>query len=242
MNSTPIQASSLHPRSIFCVGKNYPDHALEMASWETDEATAAVLMAQEEPIIFMKPGTALSRDCRAAIPSFQGTPAGRNLHYEAELVLLVGRDATETSLEEAPHCIAGFGAGLDMTLRDVQLEAKKAGNPWLKSKGFRSSALVSDFISPESAGAWSTLFVALKRNGQQVQFSPVSKMTFSAIWLVHYLSYIYGLQQGDLIFTGTPAGVGQVFPGDRLEASLLRSENGDLRTLQTLVSLEATVS
>lgn len=241
MNFTPIRAASLHPQSIFCVGKNYPDHAIEMASWETRDLSALPDIPQEEPIIFMKPGTALSGDGHTSIPSFQGNPAGRNLHYEAELVVLIGRDAVETSLEEAPHCIAGFGAGLDMTLRDVQLEAKKAGNPWLKSKGFRNSALVSDLIPPDSAGTWSDMVISMKLDGRRVQHSPVSEMTFSPIWLVHYLSYIYGLQKGDLIFTGTPAGVGQVFPGNRLEASLLLTENDENPQAQPLVSLEATV-
>lgn len=224
-------------RSIYCVGKNYPDHAREMASWKTDKPEP---LHEKEPVIFMKPGTALSTDGCTSIPRFEGQLASRNLHYEGELVLLIGADADEVSLADASAIIAGYAAGLDMTLRDVQLEAKNAGNPWLKSKGFRQSALVSEFIAPESAGPWAELAISLRLNGEQKQHSKVSKMTFSPAYLVHYLSYIYGLRAGDLVFTGTPAGVGSVLPGDRLDVSL---ETGDDHSqAKILVSFQATVS
>ena len=224
------------PRSIYCVGKNYPDHAREMASWEPEKP---VPLPEAEPIIFMKPGTALSMDGRTSIPHFEGRPVSASLHYEGELVLLIGADADNVELADAPAFIAGYGAGLDMTLRDVQLEAKKAGNPWLKCKGFRQSALVSEFIAPDAAGAWEELAISLRLNGERKQHSKVSKMSFSPAYLIHYLSYIYGLRAGDMIFTGTPAGVGSVQPGDRLDVSI--ETGGDSQT-KTLVSLQATVS
>ncbi|RXK85173.1 FAA hydrolase family protein [Chlorobaculum sp. 24CR] len=224
-------------RSIYCVGKNYPDHAREMATWETSKPEP---LHEEEPIIFMKPGTALSPDGHTSIPQFEGRPVSASLHYEGELVLLVGADADCVELADAPALISGYAAGLDMTLRDVQLEAKKAGNPWLKCKGFRQSALVSEFISPDSAGAWEELAVSLRLNGDRKQHSKVSEMSFSPAYLVHYLSYIYGLRSGDLIFTGTPAGVGSVRPGDRLDVSL---ETAGVNSQPvSLVSLQATVS
>jgi 2-keto-4-pentenoate hydratase/2-oxohepta-3-ene-1,7-dioic acid hydratase in catechol pathway len=231
----------LSPFSIFCVGKNYPDHAREMAAWEPEKNDVTQERNDKEPIIFMKPGAALSKDGRTSIPVFEGRPVSSCLHYEAELVLLVGADAEEVSIEDAPGFISGYGAGLDMTLREVQLEAKKAGNPWLKSKGFRRSALVSKFIAPEATGQWPDLAISLQLNGAMVQHSPVSKMTFSPAYLVHYLSYIYGLRAGDLIFTGTPAGVGEVSPGDRLDAALETGGEKD-RPAETLVTLEAIVS
>ncbi|MBN1929733.1 MAG: fumarylacetoacetate hydrolase family protein [Chlorobiaceae bacterium] len=236
----PVQQSFLAatPRSIFCVGKNYHDHAREMAAWEPEKPAS---MPDAEPVIFMKPGSALSCDGTTSIPRFEGRPVSASLHYEGELVLLVGRDAVEVTLEDSPACIAGYGAGLDMTLRDVQLEAKKAGNPWLKSKGFRKSALVSAFISPGEAGPWRDLSLTLRLNGEIRQHSPVSAMTFTPAYLVHYLSYIYGLRAGDLIFTGTPAGVGSVRPGDRLDVSLETGAGQGAKTA-SLVSLEATVS
>lgn len=224
------------PHSIFCVGKNYPDHAREMATWEAWE-TATDETHENEPIIFMKPSSALSVDGTTSIPHFHGKPISSNLHYEGELVLLVGQDAEEVTLDKAPSCIAGYGAGLDMTLRDVQLEAKNAGYPWLKSKGFRNSALISEFVAPDAIGPWRELSISLRLNGEVSQHSPVSAMSFSPGYLVHYLSYIYGLRSGDLIFTGTPAGVGRVRPGDRLEVSL---ETGSARgELKQLVRLEA---
>jgi len=228
------------PRSIFCVGKNYPDHAREMATWEAWK-TATDEKHENEPIIFMKPGSALSAVGSISIPCFDGKPVSSNLHYEGELVLLIGRDAEEVSLDKAASYIAGYAAGLDMTLRDVQLEAKKTGNPWLKSKGFRNSAPVSAFISPDEAGPWHELSISLRLNGELRQHSPVAVMTFSPTFLVHYLSYIYGLRAGDLVFTGTPAGVGKAVPGDRLEVSL---ESGGTETAQAarLAWLEATVS
>ena len=226
-------------RSIFCVGKNYPDHAREMATWEVWESTSDE-SHESEPIIFMKPGSALSRNGTTSIPRFNGKPLSSNLHYEGELVLLVGRNASEVSLDEAPACIAGYATGLDMTLRDVQLEAKNTGFPWLKSKGFRNSALISEFISPDAAGPWCELSISLHLNGEVRQHSPVSAMTFSPGYLVHYLSYIYGLRAGDLIFTGTPAGVGSVRPGDRLEVSL--ESGGASVEAKRLVRLEAQVS
>lgn len=237
-HSTP--SASLQPRSIFCVGKNYPDHAREMASWEPEKAAGAKELHPEEPVIFMKPGSALTLAGRTSIPLFDGRPIGGALHYEAELVLLVGRDAVETPLDEAHTYITGYAAGLDMTLRDVQLEAKKAGNPWLKSKGFRQSALLSGFIEPASSGPWEELVISLRLDGRLVQHSPVSKMSFSPAYLVHYLSYIYGLCAGDLIFTGTPAGVGPVTAGNHLEASLETGGIGGSER-RTLASLEATV-
>jgi 2-keto-4-pentenoate hydratase/2-oxohepta-3-ene-1,7-dioic acid hydratase in catechol pathway len=238
MKTFADQPKTAMHRSIYCVGKNYPDHAREMASWEPDKPAP---LPEEEPIIFMKPGTALSVQGHTSIPHFEGRPVSANLHYEGELVLLIGADADNVPLADSPAYIAGYGAGLDMTLRDVQLEAKKSGNPWLKSKGFRQSALVSEFISPDAVEAWEALAISLRLNGEQMQHSKVSKMTFSPAYLVHYLSYIYGLRAGDLIFTGTPAGVGSVLPGDRLDVALETGGDGISQSV-SLVSLHVAVS
>jgi fumarylpyruvate hydrolase len=226
--------------TVFCVGKNYPDHAREMASWESRTPGDEVIVHEKEPVIFMKPGSSLSHDGLTSIPVFNGRPVSSNMHHEVELVLLIGRSADFVSIENAASFIAGYGVGLDMTLRDVQLEAKKRGNPWLKSKGFRNSALVSQFIHPESAGPWEELTISLRVNDRLVQHSPVAKMTFSPAYLVHYLSYIYGLREGDLVFTGTPAGVGPVNLSDRLDA-MLETGNCNEAKHSTLATLQATV-
>ncbi len=237
----PLNRPSESPFSIFCVGKNYPDHAREMELLEDEKTAVTQEKHTQEPIIFMKPGNALARNSQTSIPVFEGRPISASLHYEAELVILIGADAEEVSLEDSTDFISGYGAGLDMTLRDVQLEAKRTGNPWLKSKGFRNSALVSRFIAPENAGNWLDMSISLRLDGKLLQHSPVSKMTFSPAYLVHYLSYIYGLHAGDLIFTGTPAGVGSVRPGNRLEASL-ETAGKDGRPAMTLITLNAIVT
>lgn len=230
---------TLAPGAIYCVGKNYREHAREMELLEG--AIAETLPEDEgEPIIFMKPPTALETEGLIAVPEFQGRPLSSNLHYEAEIVLLIGKSCDGCSIEEATNYIAGFGAGLDMTLRDVQLAAKKAGNPWLKSKGFRKSALISDFVPFNDTIVPQDLEISLNLNGSQVQHGNVSEMVHTPAALVHYLSYLYGLRRGDLIFTGTPAGVGKVSPGDTLKAMLSMHGNGD-QSPRELVSLQARV-
>ena len=233
MNRTTSR--DLKPASIYCVGKNYRLHAEEMRRMESagDDPRTAV-EHPDEPIIFLKPFSALSTDGTTAIPSFGGEPVSEEMHYEAELVLLVGKDADDVEPAAAGEYIAGYGVGLDMTLRDVQLSAKKKGEPWLKSKGFKKSALVSDFVpSGEVSGAGSFEF-ELRLNGRTVQRGDPDKMLFDTSYLLSYLSYIYGLRKGDLIFTGTPEGVGPVRPGDRLHATLHRKPNGGTPVLSEL--------
>ncbi|WP_157858148.1 fumarylacetoacetate hydrolase family protein [Pelodictyon luteolum] len=238
-SSTLIARRPLAPRSIFCVGKNYRLHALEMLMMEG--ATPGTTETPEpEPIIFMKPGTALAGDSRIMMPYFEGRPLSRLMHYEAEIVLLVGRDTDGCTEETAMEYISAIGAGLDMTLRDVQLEAKKAGNPWLKSKGFRRSALVSDLVPLSEALPADDWTITLHSNGVLCQHAALGEMIHTPSALVHYLSYLYGLRRGDLIFTGTPAGVGPVSPGDTLRASLAMPDaSGGTKELAVL---EATVA
>ncbi|NTU97685.1 MAG: fumarylacetoacetate hydrolase family protein [Chlorobiaceae bacterium] len=215
-----IDRKTISPGAIYCAGKNFQEHARELRlleGWGNDSVDP---IATREPVIFMKPGTSLETGGIATIPSFGGTPLSANMHHEVELVLLIGKESDGCTLEEAPSLIRGFGAGLDMTLRDLQIAAKKAGEPWLKCKGFRKSALVSDFVPFDRSGFPENLEISLQLNGAEVQRGKIADMLFSPARLVHYLSYIYGLRENDLVFTGTPAGVGRVVPGDRLEASL----------------------
>ncbi len=110
--------------TVFCVDKNYPDHAREMASWDPCIPGDVVARHEEEPVIFMKPTASISTDGRTSIPVFDGRPVSSSMHYEFELVLLIGRNADFVSIGNASSFISGYGVGLDMTLRDVQLEAK----------------------------------------------------------------------------------------------------------------------
>jgi fumarylpyruvate hydrolase len=234
-----INRRTISPGAIYCVGKNYPEHAKEMQQLES-----AILHRQTEnslePIIFMKPPTALETEGMVVMPVFHGIPLSQNMHYEAELVLLVGKSSDGCSIEEAPEYIRAYGAGLDMTLRDEQLAAKKAGNPWLKSKGFRKSALISDFVPFTQKIFPQDLEISLELNGLLVQHGAVSEMLHSPAMLIHYLSYLYGLRRGDLIFTGTPAGVGRVTPGDSLKALISRPGSVCLER-QELTELRARV-
>ncbi len=231
-----IPASGLAPSSIFCAGKNYEDHAREMLNW--DEKRKQSPLREDEPVIFMKPGSALNHLCQTSIPCFDGKPVSGLMHYEAELVVLIAEDAQQISTDEAERCIEGYGVGLDMTLRDVQLHDRQKGNPWLKSKGFRNSAIVSDIIAAEDAGDFRQLFFSLSLNDKTVQQGSAKEMIFNPFHLISYLSWIYGLRRGDLLFTGTPAGVGPVASGDRLRAVLESMHHG--KPMQ-LIQLEATV-
>ncbi len=215
-----IDASSIAPGTIYCIAKNYRDHAREMKLWEEPREEKA--LEEQEPVVFLKPPSALETGGITMIPRFEGHPLSENLHYEAEVVLLIGMDCDDCSEEEAMKAVKGYGVGLDMTLRDVQLEAKKQGNPWLKSKGFRKSALVSDFVQRSEAGSWRDIELFLDCNGKRVQHGSLDETIFSPPFLLHYLSSVYGLRKGDMIFTGTPAGVGRVVAGDVLEARLCK--------------------
>ena len=216
-----IPATSLHPSSIYCVGKNYQLHAEEMLQWESkSETTDSKVEKPEEPIIFLKPATALSPNGKTSIPLFKEKPVSNNMHYEAELVVLIGKDAEKVSEKDAVSVVGGYGVGLDMTLRDVQMDAKEKGEPWLKCKGFKNSVLVSDLVPGDHILNPNMLAFELSLNDTLVQKGVPEKMLFGIPALISYLSYIYGLKAGDLLFTGTPEGVGKVNSGDTLHAEL----------------------
>ena len=216
-----IPASSLNPSSIYCVGKNYQLHAEEMLQWESgDKSVGKKAEKPEEPMIFLKPASSLSSNGVTSIPYYQEKPISSNMHYEAELVVLIGRDAVDIPAGNALSFAGGYGVGLDMTLRDVQIDAKRKGEPWLKCKGFKNSALVSDMVPADQIQNPEMLAFELSFNDTIVQKGDPEKMLFDIPVLISYLSYIYGLRAGDLLFTGTPEGVGKVKKGDMLHAEL----------------------
>lgn len=202
---TLLDRRTIAPGAIYCVGKNYSEHAREMQLLE-GTASKAGEEHDNEPIIFMKPPTALETEGVITMPGFEGHPLSNTMHYESEIVLLVGKSSDGCSIEEAPQYIGGFGAGLDMTLRDVQLEAKKSGNPWLKSKGFRKSALISDIIPFNDALFPENIEISLELNGRRVQQGLVTEMLHSPAMLIHYLSYLHRLNEGRPVYctSGTP--------------------------------------
>ena len=203
-------AFSSPPRTVtvgkmLCLGRNYVAHAAEMGA-----------EVPRVPVVFMKPSTALPADQgRIRFPAF-----ARELHHEVELVVLIGATARDVRAEEAMAHVAGYGVGLDMTLRDLQAEAKKGGLPWTVAKGFDDSAPVSPFVDPAEARDPHALTLRLAVNGAVRQRASTSLMIFRIPAIIAYLSTVFTLEPGDLIFTGTPEGVGPVARGDVLEAEL----------------------
>lgn len=190
---------------IVCLGRNYAAHAKEMNA-ETPEA----------PVLFLKPSTAIVHDgSSVVIPRFSS-----ELHHEVEMVVVVGKSGTRIPKHEAMEYVYGYAVGLDMTLRDVQSEAKKKGLPWSVAKGFDTSAPLSDAVEKKHVANPHNLDITLKVNGVVRQHSNTRNMIFSIEEMIAYISSIFTLEVGDLIFTGTPEGVGGVVSGDQLEAEL----------------------
>jgi fumarylpyruvate hydrolase len=190
---------------IYCVGLNYADHIREFGR-DPDRSP---------PVFFMKPADAVV-ESGAAVPY---PPATGNLHYEIELVVAIGRGGREIAAARALGHVFGYAVGNDLTRRDLQHAARDRGQPWDTAKGFDASAPIAA-IRPAALGHVSRGRIWLSVNGEPRQDSDVSRMIFDVPHIVEALSKLYALQRGDLIFTGTPAGVGAVRPGDRLEGGV----------------------
>jgi len=186
---------------IVCVGRNYAEHAKELGN-----------EVPEKPVIFLKAASALIHSGEKIIhPAFS-----KDMHHEVELVLLIGKAVKNANKSEAENAIIGYGVGLDMTLRDIQNDLRKTGNPWTISKCFDTSAVVSDFVLESDYKLTLDEEISLSVNGQIRQKEKLSKMLFHPAEIVEYISSLMTLEEGDLVFTGTPAGVGKVEMGDRL--------------------------
>jgi acylpyruvate hydrolase len=197
---------------LVCVGRNYAEHAKELRNEVPDK-----------PVIFLKPSSALifSGD-NIVYPSYSS-----EMQHEIELVLLIGRKVKNANLTEAEEAIAGYGAGLDMTLRDVQNELKKKGHPWTIAKCFDTSAVVSDFILKQDYNLTLNEEISLSVNGVIKQKDILNKMILNPAQLIEYISSLMVLEEGDLIFTGTPKGVSRVNRGDELHAEITNIANLD---------------
>lgn len=190
---------------IVCVGRNYTEHAKELGNEIPDK-----------PVLFLKPPSSIIYSGDNIIyPDFSN-----EMHHEVELVLLIGKDVSKANLKEAENAIIGYGVGLDMTLRDIQSEAKKKGHPWTISKCFDTSAVVSDFVLKENCTLTLDEEISLSINGIIKQKDQLNKMIFNPAQIVEYISSLMMLEEGDLIFTGTPKGVSKVNRGDKLKADL----------------------
>ncbi|PIZ04142.1 MAG: 2-hydroxyhepta-2,4-diene-1,7-dioate isomerase [Gammaproteobacteria bacterium CG_4_10_14_0_8_um_filter_38_16] len=181
---------------IICIGRNYQEHARELNN-----------AIPTEPVIFLKPETALLTNNRPFIyPSFS-----KNIHHEIEVVLKIDKTGKNFN---------AIGIGIDFTARDIQDHCKKNGLPWEKAKAFDHSAVISNFISKEKFQDLSHLHFSLDINGKKVQSGNTADMIFSFETLLKAISRYFTLQENDLIFTGTPAGVGAVHHGDTLTGYL----------------------
>lgn len=192
-------------RRVYCIGRNYADHALEMGG-NPD---------REPPFFFMKPADAVVAD-GGDLPFPLRT---RDLHHEIELVVALGRGGTDIAPANALAHVYGYGVGLDMTRRDLQGEAKKLARPWELGKGFDQSAPCSTLM-PASAGHPSAGAIWLRVNGQTRQHGDLNQQIWRVDEAIAFLSTFFTLCPGDLVFTGTPAGVGPVVAGDRLHGHI----------------------
>lgn len=190
---------------ILCIGRNYMDHIKELGN----EPPAA-------PVVFMKPATAVVDDGGAVVIP----PYSTECHYEAELAVLIGTDGKDIPEAEALSHVAGYGVAIDMTLRDVQDNQKKKGLPWEIAKGFDTSCPLSDFTPAAQVPDPQNLTIRLLLNGEERQNGSTGLMTHPVARIISYLSGVFTLEEGDVILTGTPAGVGRVQPGDSLVAEI----------------------
>ena len=191
---------------IYCVGRNYAAHVREMG---TDPGS-------EPPTFFMKPADAVVEN-GAAVPY---PPRTANLHHEVELVVAIGKGGAGIAADTALDHVFGYAVGNDLTRRDLQNEAKRHGRPWELSKGFDHSAPVSTIRPVDVAGHIASGSIWLTVNGETRQSADVSEMIWNVPHIIAELSGFFLLQPGDLIFTGTPAGVGPLLRGDRVECGI----------------------
>jgi fumarylpyruvate hydrolase len=192
-------------RRIYCVGRNYAEHTKEMGGDPN----------REVPFFFQKPADAADQSGRFPYP-----PATKDVHHEVELMVYLKSGGRDIPAEAALDCVFGYGVGLDMTRRDLQAEAKKAGRPWTTGKAFDRSAPCSDIAPVSQIGHPEHAEIKLARNGTVVQRSDLDQQIWRVPEVISYLSSLFELKAGDVIMTGTPAGVGPVSIGDELEARI----------------------
>ena len=215
ITTVPVQGmDAAFPVSrVFCVGRNYAEHAVEMGH-DPD---------REPPFFFMKPADAV-------VPTGSVLPfpsATEDLHHEIELVVALGQGGENIAPQDALSHVFGYAVGLDMTRRDIQAEAKKAGRPWDMAKGFDRSAPVSPIRLASEIGHPSEGAIWLRINGEPRQEGDLAQQIWKVSETIAYLSTLVELRPGDLIMTGTPKGVGRVERGDSLEGHI--EGVGDLR-------------
>jgi fumarylpyruvate hydrolase len=191
---------------IYCVGRNYADHAREMGH-DPD---------REPPFFFMKPASAIVTDGG----NMQYPSLSNDVHHEIEMVVAIGKGGANIAADKALEHVYGYGVGLDMTRRDLQGEAKKMGRPWDTGKAFDQSAPCSALVPVAQCGHPSKGSIRLMVNGEVRQEGDLNQLIWNVPDTIAYLSTLFTLQAGDLIFSGTPAGVGPIKKGDVLEGEV----------------------
>lgn len=187
---------------IICVGRNYTAHIEELENERP-----------ESPVLFLKPDTAVLPPKQAFyIPDFT-----KDLHYEVEVLVKINRVGKHIDAKFAHKYYDEIGLGIDFTARDIQQKMKEKGLPWEKAKAFDNSAVIGEFVSKENFLSMDDIPFSLQKNGEIVQDGNTSHMLWKIDELIAYISTYFSLRTGDIIFTGTPAGVGQVVDGDKLE-------------------------
>lgn len=210
-NTPPVYSLPVHGsdarypiKRIFCVGRNYHAHAVEMGR-PVDKASAKPFYFTKSPSTLVESG--------ATVPYPAGTA---NYHYEMELVVAIGAPGFRVAEADAQRLIYGYAAGLDMTRRDLQLVAREQGRPWDLGKDFEQSAVCTEIVPIGNLGVLSSGAINLQVNGTTGQSADLGQLIWSIPELIADLSQFYHLEPGDLIFTGTPEGVGAVKSGDRI--------------------------
>lgn len=198
---------------IFCVGRNYAEHAKELGN-----------DVPEEPVIFMKPKSALLQpQTPFYYPEFSN-----ELHYEVELVLRISKNGKYITEDQAEKYVDALSLGIDFTARDIQAELKKKGLPWEKAKAWDNSAILGKWINLTPDLYENPLHFSLLKNGEAVQKGDSTHMIFSFSQIISNISNYFSLNIGDLIYTGTPAGVGETVVGDLLEGYLEKEKMFEL--------------
>lgn len=209
----PVPSLSIHGSEarfpvhrIYCIGRNYAEHAKEMG---------AEVVSRGNPVFFLKPADAIVTGTEVPYPSVT-----KELHHEVEMVVALSSGGRDIDASRALDCVFGYGVGLDLTRRDLQAAAKAKGLPWDTAKGFDGSAPVSALRAASEIGHPERARLLLRVNGEVRQDTDVADMIFPVAEIIAELSKLFELRAGDLIFTGTPAGVGPLARGDAFVAEL----------------------
>jgi 2-keto-4-pentenoate hydratase/2-oxohepta-3-ene-1,7-dioic acid hydratase in catechol pathway len=195
----------LQVRNIFCIGRNYVEHAQELNNDVPDE-----------PLVFLKPTSSIIHNK----DTIQLPSQSKNVHHEVELVAAIGEGGKNIPKKEALTHVAGYAVGIDVTARDIQQKAKENGRPWSVAKGFDTFAPLGSFVPADNIDDPQDIDLQISVNEEQRQSDNTKLMIFPVPELISYLSTIFTLQPGDLIFTGTPKGVSPIISGDHIEATM----------------------